>query len=96
MARLMEVSEMLGGWIEAGQAKGEITRRLPAEVVLYTLYARTCDPVVDFLKASGNYGDDRIVELMHAVAFDGLAARDRRAASSAGAAAGKRAASKAA
>jgi len=96
MARLMEVSEMLGRWIEEGQAKGEITRRLPAEVVLYTLYARTCDPVVDFLKASGNYDDDRIVELMHAAAFDGLGARDRRAASSTGAGAGKRAASKAA
>ena len=56
---------------------------------------RDRDPVVDFLKASGNYGDERIVELMQAAAFDGLAARDRGAASRAGGAARKRAGSKA-
>jgi TetR/AcrR family transcriptional regulator, regulator of autoinduction and epiphytic fitness len=73
--RLMEVSETLGRWIEQGQARGEITRDLPAEVVLYMLFARTCDPVVDFLKGSGNYSDAQIIELMHAAAFGGLASR---------------------
>lgn len=75
MARLMELSDVLGGWIEAGQKAGEITRAVPAEVVLYTLYARTCDPVVELLKASGGYSDDEIVGFMTTVAFDGLAAR---------------------
>jgi TetR/AcrR family transcriptional regulator of autoinduction and epiphytic fitness len=75
VARLMEVSDALGGWIEQGQANGEITRDLPAEVVLYTLYARTCDPVADVLKGSGNYSDPQIIEFMHAAAFGGLAAR---------------------
>jgi AcrR family transcriptional regulator len=75
MARLVDVSEVLGTWIEQGQARGEITGDLPAEVVLYTLFARTCDPVVDFLKGSGNYGDAQIIELMLAAAFGGLAAR---------------------
>jgi AcrR family transcriptional regulator len=73
--RLMEVSETLGAWIEEGQANGEITDDLPAEVVLYTLYARTCDPVVDVLKGSGTYSDAQIIELMLAAAFGGLAAR---------------------
>ncbi len=50
-------------------------RDLPAEVVLYTLFARTCDPVVDFLNGSGAYSDAQIIELMHAAAFGGLAAR---------------------
>ncbi len=75
MGRLMEVSETLGGWIEEGQARGEITRDLPAEVVLYTLFARTCDPVVDFLKGSGNYSDAQIMELMHTAAFGGIGSR---------------------
>jgi hypothetical protein len=30
----MEVNETLGRWIEEGLARGEITRDLPAEVVL--------------------------------------------------------------
>lgn len=75
LSRLMELSETLGAWIEAAQAAGTIARNLPAEVVLYTLYARTCDPVVDFLKASGNYTDVQIVGLMMSIAFNGLATR---------------------
>jgi len=75
MGRLMEVSETLGQWIEEGQAQGEVTRDLPAEVVLYTLFARTCDPVVDFLKGSGNYSDAQIIDLMLTAAFGGLASR---------------------
>jgi hypothetical protein len=73
--RLMEVSETLGRWIEEGQARGEITLELPAEVVLYTLFARTCDPVVDFLKGSGNYSDAQIIDLMRTAAFGGIASR---------------------
>jgi AcrR family transcriptional regulator len=79
--RLMEVSETLGRWIEEGQARGEITPDLPPEVVLYTLFARTCDPVVDFLKGSGNHSDAQIIDLMHTAAFGGLAARQAPAGS---------------
>jgi TetR/AcrR family transcriptional regulator, regulator of autoinduction and epiphytic fitness len=75
MGLLMEVSELLGGWIEQAQEKGEIAPELPPEVVLFTLFARTCDPVVDFLKGSGSYSDERIVELLLATCFNGLAAR---------------------
>jgi AcrR family transcriptional regulator len=72
--RLIEVSERLGQWIEAAQAAGTIGK-LPPEVVLYTMFARACDPVCDYLKLSGNYSDDEIVELITTTCFAGLAAR---------------------
>jgi len=72
---LIEVSERLGGWIEEAQRRKVIAPGLPPEVVLYTLFARACDPVSDYLKLSGNYTDDEIVELVTATCFDGLAAR---------------------
>ena len=72
---LIEVSERLGAWIEEAQRRKAIAPRLPPEVVLYTLFARACDPVSDYLKLSGNYTDDEIVELVTATCFDGLAAR---------------------
>lgn len=75
VASLLRVSEALSAWIEQGQARGEIAAELPVEVVLYTLYARTCDPVTEYLKASGNYDDGQIVEYMLRVTFDGLAPR---------------------
>jgi TetR/AcrR family transcriptional regulator of autoinduction and epiphytic fitness len=73
--RVMTVSERLGAWITAAQAAGQIATTLPPEAVLYTLYARACDPVLSFLKAGGAYTDAQIVEIVLATCFDGLAAR---------------------
>lgn len=72
---LMEISDTLGAWIEAGQRDGVINTGLPALAVLYTLYARACDPVVEFLRAGGQHGDAEIVELVIGTCFDGLSAR---------------------
>lgn len=73
--RLVEVSERLGAWIAAAQAAGDLNPALPCEVVLFTLFARACDPVLGLLKAGGNYADDRIIELLLSTCFDGLDAR---------------------
>ncbi|MDI3381663.1 TetR/AcrR family transcriptional regulator [Xenophilus aerolatus] len=73
--RLIAVSDRLGGWIQAAQAEGAINPALPPIAVLYTLYARACDPVLEFLKAGGQHSDERIVELVLSTCFDGLAAR---------------------
>lgn len=75
--RLMEVSEKLGAWIEAAQVDGSLDAKLPPEAVLYTLYARACDPVADYLKLAGTYTDEQIVDIMLAACFGGLEARPR-------------------
>lgn len=73
--RLVTISDRLGGWIQAAQADGSLNPKLPAIAVLYTLFARACDPVLGFLKAGGQQTDEQIVELVLATCFDGLAAR---------------------
>ena len=72
---LLAVSNEVDGWIRQAQAQGSISPSLPPEVVLYTLYARACDPVVGFLKEGGQYSDDQIVDLVARTCFDGLASR---------------------
>ena len=72
---LMQVSDQIGGWIEAAQQDGSLNPKIPALVVLYTLYARACDPVPGFLKAGGQHTDEQIVELVLASCFEGLNAR---------------------
>ncbi len=72
---LIAVSDQIGHWITEAQAQGRIDASLPPLVVLYTLYARACDPVVGFLKEGGQYSDAEIVELVLRTCFDGLAAR---------------------
>jgi len=72
---LMQISDQIGGWIEAAQADGSISAKLPPLVVLYTLYARACDPVPGFLKAGGQHTDEEIVALVLDTCFDGLKTR---------------------
>jgi TetR/AcrR family transcriptional regulator, regulator of autoinduction and epiphytic fitness len=72
---LMQVSDRIGAWIEQAQKDGSISAKLPPELVLYTLYARACDPVPEFLKASGNYSHEQIIELVVTTCFDGLNTR---------------------
>jgi TetR/AcrR family transcriptional regulator, regulator of autoinduction and epiphytic fitness len=72
---LMDISETLGGWIEAAQKAGHISAKLPAVVVLYTLYARACDPVLEFLKVSGQYSQAQMLDFVTSTCFDGVAAR---------------------
>jgi TetR/AcrR family transcriptional regulator, regulator of autoinduction and epiphytic fitness len=73
--RLMEVSDKLGAWITAAQESGQISAELPPELVLYTLFARACDPVLGVLKATGQYGDEQIIELLLTTCFRGLGER---------------------
>lgn len=72
---LVVISDTLSAWIEAAQRDGVISAKLPVMAVLYTLYARACDPVVEFLRAGGQHGDGEIVELVISTCFDGLSAR---------------------
>jgi hypothetical protein len=71
--RLMRLSDRLGAWITAAQAAGDLNAALPPELVLYTLFARACDPVLSLLKISGNLSDDQIAEALISTCFDGLA-----------------------
>jgi AcrR family transcriptional regulator len=75
MDGLMGVSDRLGAWIEEAQDQGLINPKLPAIAVLYTLYARACDPVMEFLKMGGLNTDEEIIELVLSTCFDGLNAR---------------------
>jgi len=75
MDGLMDVSDRLGAWIEEAQQQGVLNPRIPAIAVLYTLYARACDPVLEFLKASELFSDDQIIEMVLMTCFDGLRQR---------------------
>jgi TetR/AcrR family transcriptional regulator, regulator of autoinduction and epiphytic fitness len=70
--RLLQVSERLGAWIVAAQEAGALNRRLPSELILYTLFARACDPVLPLLSSTGQYSDEQIIDLLLSTCFDGL------------------------
>lgn len=69
---LMVVSDRLGAWIVEAQQAGQIQPGLPPELVLYTIFARACDPVLGMLKASGQHSGEAIVNWLVSTTFDGL------------------------
>jgi TetR/AcrR family transcriptional regulator of autoinduction and epiphytic fitness len=71
---ILRVSDTLGEWILEAQSQGDINPALPPEVVLYTIYARACDPVPAFLKAGGSFTDTQIVDLVQTTCWQGLRA----------------------
>ncbi len=74
MGRLMAVSEKLGEWIVQAQADGQLSRHVPPEVILYTLFARACDPVLGVLKAGG-HSNEQIMDWLLDTCFSGLVSR---------------------
>ena len=72
---ILRVSDVLGAWIVQAQADGDIDPALPPEVVLYTIYARACDPVPAFLKAGGGFNDAQIVDMVLATCWGGMRRR---------------------
>ena len=75
MDGLMNVSDLLGAWIVQAQKEGDIQTALPPIAVLYTLYARACDPVVEFLKMSELHSNEEIIDMVMSTCFEGLVAR---------------------
>ena len=73
MDRLISLSNRLSIWITEAQTSGQLQPTLPAELVLYTLFARACDPVVALLKESGQYTHTQIIDWVSSTTFGGLA-----------------------
>lgn len=75
MDRLISLSNKLSIWITQAQTSAQINAGLPAEMILYILFARACDPVVGMLKASGQYTNAQILEWVTTSTFEGLGAK---------------------
>ncbi len=72
ISRLMDLNELMGELIEKARAQGSIRQDLPTEVVLFTIYARSCDPTLDYLRMNEQYSDEQVIGFLLSTCFDGL------------------------
>jgi TetR/AcrR family transcriptional regulator of autoinduction and epiphytic fitness len=79
MERLFELSTKLGLWVSEAQHLGQLRPEIPVEMVLYMIFARACDPVLEMMQATGRYPVETIVAWMITAHFDGLAIVDTKA-----------------
>jgi AcrR family transcriptional regulator len=72
LALALRVNKRFYRLVEEARKKGEIRTEISDEVVVYTLYARSCDPTLEFLQRDGKLTNEQIVEAMVKTTFGGL------------------------
>ncbi len=70
--RLMDLNELMGELIEKARADGAIHKDLPTDVVLFTIYARSCDPTLDYLRMNEQYTEEQVINFLITTCFNGL------------------------
>jgi AcrR family transcriptional regulator len=75
LALALKVNNRFYALVKECKRVGDIQPDLPDDVIVYTLYARSCDPTVDYLLRDGKLSNDEIVEAMVSAALHGFAGR---------------------
>ena len=76
LALAYKVNKRFYALVEEAKREGDINRGVPDDVIVYTLYARSCDPTIEYLRRDGKLSDEQIVEAMVEATFHGLAGRE--------------------
>ncbi|TXH39869.1 MAG: TetR/AcrR family transcriptional regulator [Burkholderiaceae bacterium] len=72
VARAMKLHSRLAKHVKQAQKAGLLRKDLHEDVILFSFYARTCDPAVEYLKRYSKLDDEAIVSQMLTVCFEGL------------------------
>jgi AcrR family transcriptional regulator len=75
LALALKVNKRFYALAAEARKAGEISESISDDVVVYTLYARSCDPTLEFLQKAGNLTNEQIVEAMVQTTFGGLRSR---------------------
>ena len=72
--RALKLNNALVKLVRDAQKTGQMRKDLPEDVILYSFYARTCDPSVEFLRLYSKLSNAEIVEHTLSVYFGGVGA----------------------
>lgn len=72
VTRVLKLNGQIEKLVLTAQKNGELDAALPSDVILFSYYARTCDPAVEYLQRFSKMSNEDIVRHMLQVAFDGF------------------------
>ncbi len=72
VGRVIKLNSQLEKLVIAAQKNGDLSSKLSSDVILFSYYARSCDPAVEYLQRFSKMDTDAIVENMLRVCFQGL------------------------
>lgn len=74
VTRVLKLNGILKGLVADAKKAGDLDSSLPDDVILFSYYARTCDPAVEYLRIYAKMDDEAIVSRMLDVCFHGIGA----------------------
>jgi AcrR family transcriptional regulator len=72
VTKVVKLNSRLEALVKLGQSKGQLKSNLATDVILFSYYARSCDPAVEYLRRFSKMSDDAIVDEMLKVCFNGI------------------------
>ncbi len=72
VGRVIKLNSQLEKLVIAAQKNGDLSTKLSPDVILFSYYARSCDPAVEYLQRFSKVDTNAIVENMLRVCFQGL------------------------
>ena len=72
LGRVMQINQRMTALITSAKKSDDLRQDLPDDVILYTIYARSCDPTVDYLRMFGKLNDQQIIDHMIDICFTGM------------------------
>jgi hypothetical protein len=72
LASLLTLNAALSKLVDDAKTEGVISKDLPTDYVVTAIYARTCDPTLEYMQRGNNYSGDEIVRFMVNGFFNGI------------------------
>lgn len=72
LAALFTLNAALSALINDAKADGALSKDLPTDYIVTAIYARSCDPTLDYLQRSNSYSGEEIVRYMVRAFFAGV------------------------
>lgn len=69
---VIRLNGLLMQLIEQARKQGELRRDISSDVILYSLYARCCDPALDYLIHVNGMDGNQAIENLMAIFFEGI------------------------
>ena len=74
LAALFTLNAALSSLVEEAKTDGALSRELPTDYVVTAIYARSCDPTLDYMQRGNSYSGEEIVRHMLHAFFVGVVA----------------------
>jgi len=73
VSKLLKLNLRVAAMVQNARQTGELRSDLPDDVILFSFYARSCDPAIDFLRLYCKLDNEAIIAHITSSCFDSLA-----------------------